>query len=275
MSLEVTSLASGSSGNALLIQRDGIAILIDCGVSQRAIERQLRLVGVEPAGLTAIILTHEHGDHSYSAGPLARRWKLPVVCNGPTRAMLRDELDGVTVEELPERGRLQIGPFEINSFALRHDAAAPVGYLIDDGVHRVGIAIDLGSWDMHTAEALQPADLIVLEANHDRERLRASPYPRSLQHRIMGPLGHLDNVQAGELLTKVAADGRARDVWLAHLSEQANSPEIATRVVRTTVQMAGIASLRVAALPRKQSKRWSSDRMMVQTSLFGDEGLSV
>ena len=87
----------------------------------------------------------------------------------------------------------------------------------------------------------------------------------------MGPFGHLDNVQAGDLLARVGNDGYARDVWLAHLSQQTNSPEIAVRVVQTTLHMAGVASLRLAALPRKLSKHWSSDRMLVQQGLFGEE----
>lgn len=270
MNLAVTSLASGSSGNALLVQRGDIAVLVDCGVAQRTIERQLRLVGVEPAGLAAVLLTHEHGDHACSAGPLARRWRLPVICNAPTRAALGDQLQGVEVAELDTVHELRVGPFAVTSFALRHDAAAPVGYLIDDGTHRVGVAIDLGSWNEATVEGLRPADLIVLEANHDRERLLAAPYPWGIRQRIMSPFGHLDNVQAGDLLAHVGNDGRARDVWLAHLSQHANSPEIATRVVQTTLRMAGVEKLRLAALPRKQPMRWSSERMLIQRALFDD-----
>lgn len=271
MNLTVTSLASGSSGNALLVQRGGVAVLVDCGVAQRTIERQLRLVGVEPAGLAAVLLTHEHGDHACSAGPLARRWRLPVVCNAPTRAALGDQLAGVVVEEIDETRGLAVGPFHVSCFSLFHDAAAPIGYLIDDGTHRVGVAVDLGSWDERTVEGLRPADLIVLEANHDRERLLAAPYPWGIRRRIMGPYGHLDNVQAGDLLSRVGNDGVARDVWLAHLSQQANSPEIATRVVQTTLHMAGVDLLRVAALPRKLPMRWSSDRMLIQQALFADD----
>lgn len=270
MTVTVTSLASGSSGNALLVQAAGAALLVDCGLPQRTIERQLRYAGMEPASLTAILLTHEHSDHACSAGPLARRWGLPVVCNSPTRTALAAHLDGVAVEELEAGGSGRIGPFLVTSFLLPHDAAAPVGYLLDAGGCKIGLAVDLGSWGETVVEGLRPADLLVVEANHDREKLLASPYPWGIRQRIMGPLGHLDNVQAGSLLASVGADGRTRDVWLAHLSEHTNSPTIAIRAVGTTLKMAGVRSMRLAALPRRQALRWSSDCMLMQQSLFGD-----
>jgi len=266
--ITVTSLASGSSGNALLIKGDAGALLVDCGLPQRTIERQLRYVGMEPAGLTAILLTHEHGDHASSAGPMARRWGLPVVCNGPTRRALGAQLDGAQVIEWEVGGGGTIGAFHATTFAIPHDAAAPVGYLIDAGACCVGVAVDLGSWDEHVVTSLRAADLLVVEANHDRERLLAAPYPWSIRHRIMSDRGHLDNVQAGALLARIGDDGRTRDVWLAHLSEHANSPEIAVRMVGATLRMAGVQAMRLAALPRKQAQRWSSDMVMQQQALF-------
>lgn len=271
MSVTVTSLASGSSGNALLVQLDDAALLVDCGLPQRTIERQLRHVGIEPTGISAILLTHEHGDHACSAGPLARRWNLPVICNAPTRVAMGEQLDRVMVQELEVGDATQIGPFYVTSFLLAHDAAAPVGYLIEGAGYRVGVAVDLGSWDDLVITALRPADLLVVEANYDRERLRVAPYPWGLRTRIMGPRGHLDNVQAGQLLAQVGADGRTRDVWLAHLSERANhSPKDVIRVVETVLHMAGVETLRLAALPRRHPMRWSSDRMLEQGVLFDD-----
>jgi phosphoribosyl 1,2-cyclic phosphodiesterase len=267
--ITVTSLASGSSGNALLIQCASGALLVDCGVPQRTIERQLRYVGLAPAQLTAILLTHEHGDHACSAGPLARRWRVPVVCNGPTRAALGGQLSDVEVLEWQREGT--IGPFSATSFPILHDAAAPVGYLIRVERCAIGVAIDLGSWNEDVVAGLRPADLLVVEANHDRERLMASPYPWSIRHRIMSDHGHLDNVQAGALLARVAADGRPRHVWLAHLSEQTNSPEIAVRMVGTTLSMAGVRGVQITALPRRQTVRWNSDQLMQQESLWSSE----
>src|SRR5262245_3380555 len=172
MTLRVTSLASGSSGNALLVQADGAALLIDCGLPQRAIERHLGHAGLHPADLAAVLLTHEHGDHTLSAGPLARRHGIPIVANAPTAAALGAVLDGASLLELGIGGATTIGPFGVSSFAVPHDAAAPVGYTIHAGGWCLGVAIDLGSWDEHVLAGLRPADLVVLEANHDREKLR-------------------------------------------------------------------------------------------------------
>jgi phosphoribosyl 1,2-cyclic phosphodiesterase len=268
MIIRVTSLASGSSGNALLVQCGADALLVDCGVSQRAIERHLAGCGLAPSDLRAVLLTHEHGDHTHCAGPLARRHRIPVVANGPTAEALGPALDGVTLRELPVGGACQAGVFEVRSFPVPHDAAAPVGYLIRAGRWCVGVAVDLGSWDAPVAEALREADLVVLEANHDYERLHAAPYAWPVKQRIYSPLGHLDNVEAGRLLARVAADGRRRTAWLAHLSQEANSPQIALKVVNGVLSLSQVACVQVHALPRRAPLTWESDRHMQQLELF-------
>lgn len=273
MALTVTSLASGSSGNALLAQADGQSILIDCGIALRTMEKLLTYRGLEPSSLRALLLTHEHGDHAYSAAALARRYKLPVICNAETRAALGAELDGVPVEILPVGERASLGPFDIASFRLNHDAADPVGYRVSADGATLAVAVDLGSWTDETAAALGGADLIVVEANHDRELLLASPYPWSIRQRIFGPLGHLDNLQCGELLAR-ACRGRPCDVWLAHLSEQTNTPRVAVSGVRRVLELAGVRGVELSTLPRRSANAphgapsWRSDARMLQRELF-------
>lgn len=273
MSLSVTSLASGSSGNALLLRCGDAALLVDCGIALRTLEGLLRYQELGPRQIRALVLTHEHGDHTLSAAALARRYGIPVVCNGPTRDAMGDELAGLPVELLPVGELAALGPFELRSFRVHHDAADPVGYRIAAGGATVAVAVDLGSWTGATVAALRGADLLVVEANHDRELLRSSPYPWATQQRIFGPLGHLDNVQCGELLAQ-ACDGPC-DVWLAHLSEQTNSPRVAEAGVRRVLTMAGVTGLRLGVLPRRSPRgpggapTWrSADRMLVQHSLF-------
>ena len=268
MTLRVTSLASGSSGNALLVQADGAALLIDCGLPQRVIERHLGRAGLRPADLTAILLTHEHGDHVLSAGPLARRHGIPIVANAATAAALGGALSGVERLNLAVAGTIALGPFSVRSFAVPHDAAAPVGYCIQSDGGCVGVAIDLGSWDEGVLESLRAADLVVLESNHDRERLRLAPYDWAVKQRIYSRLGHLDNMEAGALLARLGADGRRRTAWLAHLSERANSPLIATKVVSSVLSMAQVACIDVHALPRRAAMTWESDRHLHQMELF-------
>lgn len=268
MSIHVISLASGSSGNALLVQDGGAALLVDCGLPQRQIERTLRHAGLAPADLSAILLTHEHGDHALSAGPLARRYGIPLIANPATLAALGPALAGVSVHALATGDTLATGRFAVRSFPVPHDAADPVGYTIRSNGCCVGVAIDLGSWDDAVLDGLMPADLVVLEANHDRERLRGAPYSWPVKQRIFGPRGHLDNVEAGELLARLCASGARRTIWLAHLSEQANSPKIAVDVVSNVLSLAGARHLGICALPRRAPHTWESDRHLEQLELF-------
>jgi phosphoribosyl 1,2-cyclic phosphodiesterase len=274
MSLAVTSLASGSSGNALLVRCGDDALLVDCGIPLRTLEGLLRFQGVEPRQICALLVTHEHGDHICGAAALARRHGVPVVANAATRAALAGELAGLPGETLPVGQLAAIGPFELRSFSVAHDAADPVGFRIAAGGCAVAVAVDLGSWTEAVAAALRGADLLVVESNHDRELLRASPYPQAIQQRIFGPRGHLDNVQCGELVARACADGPC-DVWLAHLSEQTNTPQVALAGVRRVLGLLGAAGPRLSALPRRSARgpagapTWrSEDRMLVQQRLF-------
>ena len=271
MKLTVTSLASGSSGNALLVQNGTTALLVDCGLSQRAIERALAHASLSPTELTALLLTHEHGDHAGCAGPFARRYGIPVLTNASTAMALHSVLAGVQLELLDTGTETELGCFHVRSFSIAHDAADPVGYVIRAGPYCVAVAIDMGSWEPDVAQALASADLVVVEANYDHERLRLAPYDWSVKQRIYGPRGHLDNIEAGRLLARIGADGRQRTAWLAHISQQANTPEIATRIVRGVLSMADVRCIRVQALPRRAPLHWASDTLVEQLSMFGDQ----
>lgn len=267
--MRITSLASGSSGNALVIHVGGKALLVDCGLPQRTIERHLRGAGLTPHDLAGVLLTHEHGDHAQSAGPLARRYGLPLLANGPTLAALEATLAGVDTVELPVGEQLTLGPYTVRSFPVPHDAAAPVGYTICGGGWCAGVAIDLGSWDARVVAGLMDADIVIIEANHDRERLRNAPYQWPVKQRIFSPYGHLDNIAAAELLAHLAVDGRTRTAWLAHLSEQANSPELAVRMVRGVLGLNNATSIAsVHAMPRRSALTWESDHHLRQALLF-------
>ncbi|NOK63495.1 MAG: MBL fold metallo-hydrolase [Chloroflexi bacterium AL-N1] len=268
MTVYATSLASGSSGNALLVQTDTTALLVDCGLPQRTIEKHLAHVGIAPADLSAILLTHEHGDHAHSAGPLARRYNIPIITNVPTTNALGVALAGVMPRMLDVGATTHIGDCQIQSFPIPHDAAAPVGYTIHAEGWCVGVATDLGSWDAIVLESLQPADLVVIEANHDLEKLRMAPYQWPVKQRIFSPLGHLDNIETGNLLARLGDNGRCRTAWLAHLSEQANSPDIARKVIQNVLALAEVSCIRVAVLPRRAPLHWASDEHLQQLEFF-------
>jgi phosphoribosyl 1,2-cyclic phosphodiesterase len=277
VTLTAVALASGSAGNALLLDADGRTLLLDAGLPLRTLEKMLRYRGVDPAALSAVVLTHEHGDHAQSAAALSARYRLPLICNAPTFAALPDRAVHGPWLDLPTGATLPIGPFTITSFPVAHDAAAPVGLRIRADQVQFGLAVDLGSWTDETVRALHGSDLLVVEANHDYELLRQAPYPHQVRQRIYGPRGHLDNTQCGELIARAAA-GRAVDVWLAHLSENSNRPQTAVQGVRRVLELAGVRNIRLTALPRRSSAVpggmpvWrAADRLLQQTSLFDQE----
>ncbi|MFV9507590.1 MAG: MBL fold metallo-hydrolase [Oscillochloridaceae bacterium umkhey_bin13] len=275
MTLTVTALASGSSGNALLVRCGSDALLVDCGLPMRTLAGLLRYQGLELDQLKAVLLTHEHGDHALSAAALARRYRVPIICNAATRAALGDELAGLPVEALPVGELAALGAFEFRSFSVAHDAADPVGYRVSAAGASLAYAVDLGSWDATTVAALRGADLLIVEANHDRELLRAAPYPAPIRQRICGQRGHLDNIQCGELLAQ--AMPTTSTIWLAHLSAQSNSPKVASAGVRRVLDLAGLPKVLLSALPRRAAKgpsgapTWRADEhATVQANLFGE-----
>ncbi|HEY1014283.1 MAG TPA: MBL fold metallo-hydrolase [Herpetosiphonaceae bacterium] len=249
MTLNVLSLASGSNGNALLIQSAGATILIDAGIAPQRLAQQLRLRWIEPAALTAICLTHEHSDHAFGAAGLARRFDVPIVCNAATFAALGDP--GLPHRLLATGASLELGDLRLESFAVPHDAAAPVGYRVDHWSGSVGVATDLGEWDDAICAALAPADLLLLEANHNLERLALCRYPAHLKQRIRGKRGHLSNVQTASLLASLQRrSARRRTVWLAHLSARSNTPELALADVRNGLHQAGATGFSLDVAPR-------------------------
>jgi phosphoribosyl 1,2-cyclic phosphodiesterase len=260
MSLIVTSLASGSSGNAFLVQMGANAILVEAGLGARKIERHLVQRGVDPAALSAIVVSHEHHDHMQSAGALARRHGLPIVCSPGTAAAMGAEWRGLAILPLNTDG-ITVGGVELWGFDVPHDAAQPQGILLEHDGDRVGWALDLGTAPPHVPECLAQADLVIVEANHDRERLfNETPYSWPMKNRIAGPRGHLSNLQAAALLAKVGEDGRKRTVWLAHLSERANDhPRKVLRDVNNYLDMAGVDCLTLQVAERNHpSATWQA-----------------
>jgi len=224
------SLGSGSAGNATLVEAgEGAStqrVLIDCGFSLRELETRLSRIGLEPADLDAVFITHEHGDHVGCAPLLARRHRLPLwMSRGTWHAIGSPELPEVLRlardGELIDLGRLQLMPFTV-----AHDAQEPLQLRCSDGTHRLGVLTDLGSITDHVLDHLQGLDALLLECNHDRAMLAASRYPASLKARVGGRFGHLANHLAAQMLSACVHRG-LRHVVAAHLSAQNNTPDLA------------------------------------------------
>ncbi len=228
-------LASGSKGNAIYVSDGSTSVLIDAGLSAAEIERRLHSRRLDPGDLDAIVVSHEHADHIQGVGPLSRRYHLPVHINERTFNAARARL-GVLYEtsQFHPGTPFTIGDLSLHPFSVSHDAADSVGFTVQDGPTKVGIATDLGTPTQLVCHHLKGCQLIVLEANHDLGMLEDGPYPWHVKQRIQSRLGHLSNEASRDLLGEVSHGGLGH-VILAHISETNNHPERALSVVREAV----------------------------------------
>jgi phosphoribosyl 1,2-cyclic phosphodiesterase len=241
--LRVCVLASGSSGNCIHVASAATALLIDAGISARETLRRMETAGLDPAQLRAICVSHEHTDHVAGLAQLHKKLGLKLYANGDTARNIRG------AEHLPwnlftDGCPFAVGDIEILPFPLPHDAFAPVGFVLSSGSARLGIATDLGMPTQLARERLRGCQLVVLEANHDETLVHSSFRPWSLKQRILGRQGHLSNETAAALLADIAGD-TLQQVFLAHLSQECNQPDLALHIVRTHLKSVGLSRIRV------------------------------
>jgi len=177
--------------------------------------------------LSAIVLTHEHGDHASGAMPLARRTGIPLwMTQGTARALAGDPHAGRQWRHFAGGERFAIGDIELQPFTVPHDANEPCQFVFSDGMRRFGLLTDAGHVTPHMVDCLNGCDALVLECNHDRDMLAHGEYPPSLKARVGGSHGHLDNDAAAGLLASLETE-RLQHVVAAHLSEKNNTPWLA------------------------------------------------
>jgi phosphoribosyl 1,2-cyclic phosphodiesterase len=234
-------LGSGSGGNSTLVEANGTRILVDAGFSARDVARRLKRVGVDPDSLDAIVVTHDHGDHTRGLGVYARRHGTPVFVTERTRAACARLFRGAerVVHYRPGRP-FDVGGLRVEPFLTIHDAADPVGVAIVDTGRglRLGLATDLGRPTEQIRHALRGCDALILEANHDDVMLHRAPYPSSVKARIRSSHGHLSNEAAARFALELL-NPRLVAVVLAHLSNESNHPELARDVVGRALRRAG------------------------------------
>ena len=238
MALQFCSFASGSSGNCYLVKTDETAILIDAGISGKKIFEGLEQTGTPREKVAAILVTHEHIDHVKSLPVVSKR--IPGLCVYANEATW-EQIDRPVSEE---RRRVfktgedfYIGDLMIRPFPISHDAADPVGFSVYLGDKQISIVTDSGYVSDEIFEEILDADLLVLEANHEKEMLLFGSYPYPLKQRILGDEGHLSNVTAGECLSEIISKRpKKRRVLLGHMSRENNTPEVAMQAVRNTLE---------------------------------------
>lgn len=242
MGVFVSVLASGSRGNCAYVRSATTRILVDAGISCKETCKRLRMLGEDPACLSAIVITHEHGDHIHGLDVMARRLNVPVFMTGSTHQIwaraLRDqrgEMPSTPKLELFQAGRgFQVGDITVFPFTIPHDAADPVGFTFQSEGVKVAVATDLGYLPASVRDRLRGCDVIIIESNHDREMLRMGSYPWSVKQRVASNVGHLSNDALAEFFAS-DYDGGAAYVVLAHLSEHNNHPELARTAAETAL----------------------------------------
>ncbi|UCD58241.1 MAG: MBL fold metallo-hydrolase [Candidatus Hydrogenedentota bacterium] len=221
----IRMLASGSSGNSILLSTEKVNLLVDAGLSCRELVRRLARAGLAPGDISAVIVTHEHQDHARGLGVLSRQYRIPVYMNVSTMESTCAYVGKVpTARTFSTGDALSLGDLTVRTYSVPHDAADPVGLSVNNSSSCIGIALDMGYPTKLVKQRLRESNVLILEFNHDPEMLRQCPRPWELKQRILSKKGHMSNHAAVELLCELVHDG-LRAVVLAHISREANSAE--------------------------------------------------
>jgi phosphoribosyl 1,2-cyclic phosphodiesterase len=232
--MRVISVQSGSNGNCIYVESGGVRLLVDAGVSGAQAESRLAGHGVNIRDINAVLISHDHSDHSGSLGVFQRKFGLPVYVTPRTllqagRRKALGKLD--MIEHFAAGAPLRFGPVTVETIPTPHDGVDGVAFVVDDGQRRLGILTDLGHVFRGLGSLIESLDALILESNYEPRMLACGGYPPHLKRRIRGPGGHLSNQEAAWLVAE-AASARLRWLCLAHLSEENNTPQQAQRVHR-------------------------------------------
>jgi phosphoribosyl 1,2-cyclic phosphodiesterase len=244
--VRMKSLQSGSNGNCVFVEADGVRLLIDAGISGVQMQERLEADGIDPRTIDALLITHDHSDHVRCMGVYHRKYGVPVYVTQATLMAARGRSRLGLIDKVrcfSSGDRLQIGGVTVETVPTPHDGVDGVGFVIDDGRRRLGILTDLGHAFSALRDVLQSLDAVLLESNYDPHMLANGPYPEFLKARIRGSAGHLSNLESAQLLES-AVRGRLAWACLGHLSEHNNEPELALATHRTV--LGTTADLRIA-----------------------------
>lgn len=233
-------LASGSKGNSIFVASDEAKILIDAGISAKALEEKLNQIGESIKNIDAILITHEHTDHIAGLKTLAFRHGIPVFANHETAKGIVEYLHDCPKFKIFSTGEtFQFLDIEIHPFTVQHDTLDPVAFTLKMDNIKIGVCADLGHVTSCVRNNLTECDYLYIESNHEISMVHASSRPMIYKQRVLGRTGHLSNVACGELLREVACD-KLKQVYLAHLSSECNTHETALTKIKSILEEAGI-----------------------------------
>ena len=252
------SIASGSSGNCIYVGSDKTHLLMDVGISRKRTVDALHGIGLDMNDIDGIFITHEHVDHITGLPVIAKHSSMPIFA---TRATMEAILSMPKFSNI-DPGRfvcirsdepVTVGDLKVNPMQISHDAAEPVGYRVFEGDKKACICTDLGCYTDYTAKCLQDSDVLLIESNHDINMLQVGSYPYRLKQRILGERGHLSNASSGQLLSRILND-HMKGIFLGHLSQENNLPELAFETVRVEI-MFSESGFRPEELPIQVARR--------------------
>ena len=243
--LRFISFGSGSSGNSYYLYTETDSILIDVGVGIRALKKHFHNYGLRFEDVHHIFITHDHADHVKSVGSLSTDYHLPVYATRKIHVgiernyCVRKKIAPNHVHVIEKGVPLNVGEFKVTPFGVPHDSTDNVGYFVECEGVTFCLITDVGHITEEMHDFIGRSNYLVIEANHSEEMLLQGHYPQYLKDRILGPNGHLSNVACGQALADYASPG-LRHVWLCHLSEENNHPELARKTVEQILRSKGI-----------------------------------
>lgn len=243
-------LASGSKGNCIYVGTNQTKILIDAGISARALEKRLNEINVDLTDIDAILITHEHMDHILGLKMLALKMGIPILANHETAKGIVQTLGGECPKfKIFSTGEsFEFADIEVHPFSIPHDTLDPVGFTMRIDNLKIGFCADIGFATSLVQHQLSHCDYLYLEANHQISMVHASSRPMIYKQRVLSKSGHLSNGESGNLLVNVYSP-KLKHVHLAHLSSECNSPEVALTTIREILQKNGI-SLEMCIAPQ-------------------------
>ncbi|MGI6217602.1 MAG: MBL fold metallo-hydrolase [Coriobacteriales bacterium] len=246
MKLEV--LGSGSKGNCAILETESTAIMIDAGLSRKAMRDRAAELGVDESKICSLLITHEHNDHVKGLGVCLRglrlEGKLPIYCTSGTRSSNSYLSNYENFVNVCAGDGFDIGDIHVDVFNTSHDAAEPIGFRFTqvsetDGVRTIGYMTDSGYCTPMAMEMLPGCQVLAIETNHDMNMLKTGPYPSYLKKRIASDSGHLSNDQAASALEQLASDELECVIGM-HISQENNYVDIPTQLLEHRLSQIGI-----------------------------------
>lgn len=234
--LRFISFGSGSCGNCYYIYDEEFGILIDAGIGARRLKKYFADYGLSLSRIRYMLVTHDHADHVKAVGSISNSYNIPVYATEKVHEgirknyCVRKKIEACNVRMINKDGTLRLGNFNISFFNVPHDSMENIGFRIEHCGHLFCLMTDIGHITEEMERVVSEAEYLVIEANHDEEMLLTGPYPEHLKKRVRGDYGHLSNKQCGQTLRKNASS-RLNHVWLCHISQENNHPELARKTV--------------------------------------------